>query len=139
MQYIFLDTNVLVDYAENRMPFAEFAEKIFISIEEEKTRGYISALSVATIYYLLSKNINAKFALRQVRKLMHVFQIIDLTKNILEKSINAEFKDFEDAIQHFSALSDKKIDFIITRNVRDYKLSSLPVLSPDVFVKHHLK
>ena len=56
--------------------------------------------------------------------------IIDVSKVIINKSLKSDFKDFEDAIQYNCAKSLNKIDFIVTRDTKDFKTSSLPVLTP---------
>jgi hypothetical protein len=48
----------------------------------------------------------------------------------IKKSIKSDFKDFEDAIQYNCAKSLSKIDFIVTRDTKDFKSSSLPILTP---------
>ena len=57
-------------------------------------------------------------------------EIVDVTKTIIKKSLKSEFKDFEDAIQYNCALTISKIDFIVTRNSKDFKKSVLPVMNP---------
>ena len=52
------------------------------------------------------------------------------TKEIINKSLKSDFRDFEDAIQYNCAKSLKKIDFIVTRDTKDFKTSSLPILTP---------
>jgi hypothetical protein len=52
-----------------------------------------------------------------------------------ELAMNSSFKDFEDALQNYSAEADKTIDVIVTRNVKDYKDSTLSVQTPDAFIK----
>jgi predicted nucleic acid-binding protein len=55
-----------------------------------------------------------------------------------ENSIRSKFSDFEDALQYFAAKDIKGIDFIITRNDRDFKHSEIPVLSPKAFVSNFI-
>lgn len=57
-------------------------------------------------------------------------EIIDVSKEVIKKSIKSDFKDFEDAIQYNCAKSLAKIECIVTRNTKDFKTSSLPILSP---------
>jgi len=54
----------------------------------------------------------------------------DVTKSIVHIALNSNFKDFEDAVQYYSALSNN-VDAIITRNPKDFKNSKLLVLSPE--------
>jgi len=53
------------------------------------------------------------------------------TKTVIKKLLKSEFKDFEDAIQYNCALTRSKIDFIITRNSKDFKKSTLPIMNPE--------
>jgi hypothetical protein len=54
---------------------------------------------------------------------------------IVRNALQSGFSDFEDGLQYFCALDNKHIDAIITRNVKDYKNSTLPVLTPGDFLK----
>ena len=57
-------------------------------------------------------------------------EIVDVTKTIIKKSLKSEFKDFEDAMQYNCALTINKIDFIVTRDSKDFRKSTLPVMNP---------
>jgi len=49
---------------------------------------------------------------------------------VIRQSLKTDFNDYEDAIQYYCALSTPQIDFIVTRNTKDFKKSTLPVLTP---------
>jgi len=51
------------------------------------------------------------------------------------QALGSGFKDFEDALQNFSAEQSAEIDIIITRNTKDYRNSKLAVMVPDDFIK----
>jgi hypothetical protein len=55
--------------------------------------------------------------------------------NVVFRALNSDFKDFEDALQNYSAELNKEIDIIITRNTKDFKHSKLAVMTPDQFLK----
>lgn len=57
--------------------------------------------------------------------------LVDL--NVLKKSLRSKYKDFEDAIQIFCASTIENLDCIITRNLKDFKNSEIPVLAPEEF------
>lgn len=61
---------------------------------------------------------------------MSLFEIAPVNESVLNGAIKAKFKDFEDAVIYQSA-ENAHIDAIITRNLKDFKLSKLPVYSPD--------
>jgi hypothetical protein len=56
---------------------------------------------------------------------------VEVSKDIINKSLKSNFKDIEDAIQYNCAKSLKKIDFIVTRDTKDFKTSSIPILTPN--------
>jgi hypothetical protein len=58
-------------------------------------------------------------------------QILDATKTILLSAMRSDFKDFEDAIQYYSAKGQVGINAIITRNPKDFAVKDLAILSPD--------
>ena len=57
-------------------------------------------------------------------------EITDVTNAIIRQSLKTDFKDYEDAIQYYCAVSISNIDFIVTRNTKDFKKSVLSVLTP---------
>ena len=75
----------------------------------------------------------AKSILESFCKSVSVFADLIFAPNFLK--INSDFKDFEDALQNYSAELNKEIDIIITRNIKDFKYSKLAVMTPDQFLK----
>ena len=68
--------------------------------------------------------------IESLKELSKYVGILPVNGKIIRLSLDSEFGDFEDAIQYFSALQNRKIEAIVTRNVKDFKLSTLPVLQP---------
>ena len=64
-------------------------------------------------------------------ELSEMTEITDVTKSIIKKSLQSDFKDFEDAIQYNCALTLTKIDFIVTRDTKDFKKSTLSIMTPE--------
>ena len=56
-------------------------------------------------------------------------------KCIIINSLNSKFLDFEDAIQSVAS-SYNNIDFIITRNTKDFSNSEIKAVSPTDFLVH---
>jgi predicted nucleic acid-binding protein len=130
MKNIFLDTNILIDFFANRKPFSIEAAKLFNYSFKKKINIYISAVSFNNIYYILRQSCSHAETTNMLAELNEWTDVIDVTKDIIKKSIKSEFKDFEDAIQYNCAKSLSKIDFIVTRDTKDFKLSALPILTP---------
>ena len=130
---ILLDTNIILDLLLEREPFCDDAKAIFEMIELNKLNGYLCATSITTIYYLISKSINKSKADDIIGKLLQLFNIADVNKNILIKSLKNNGKDFEDSVIYTSA-EYFNIDVIITRDKKGFKQSNIKVLKPNDFL-----
>ena len=140
MKNAFLDTNVIIDFLADRQPFSLPAAEIFNASVNSKLKIFIAAVSFNNIYYIIRQSQSHKQTIKILNELCEMAAIIDVTQNIIRKSLSSDFADFEDAIQYNCALDIKSIDFIVTRNSKDFKKSMLPVLSPEEalnILKHH--
>lgn len=131
MTRVFLDTNILVDLIADRKPFSKHAIEIFKSAEERKTQLFTSSHSIATAHYLLKKYVEEKDLRDILSNLLEFLDVIPVDLDVLKKGLRSNHKDFEDAIQIICASSITGIDFIVTRNTKDFKTSNIAVLTPD--------
>ncbi len=134
MENVFIDTDIIVDFLTGRKPFSLESAKIFSLIDQNKIRGCVSALSFSILYYVLRKFGSHKKVISSLQELSELVDILKVDSNIIKSALISDFKDFEDSIQYFAAQKHKKIDSIITRNIKDYKDSSLPVMTPEMFL-----
>ena len=134
MLHYFIDSDVIIDFLGDRKPFAKAASRIFINAQNKEIKLYTSGNSVNITYYILCKTIPEKAARSLIPVLLKYVHVIPVTEKILTEASLSEFKDFEDAVQHFSAISEAKITAIITRNVKDFKKSRLRVINSDEFI-----
>lgn len=135
MKKAFIDTNVIIDLIADRKPFSKFAIEIFKNSEEKKVKLYTSSHSIATTHYLLKKYIDEKELRNILYNLLDYIQVIPVDIDTIKKGLKSKHKDFEDAIQIISAYSIEKMDCIVTRNIKDFRDSEIPVFPPDEFVK----
>lgn len=135
MKNIFLDTNVIIDFLADRKPFSQFAAKLFNYAVLGKAKIFISAVSYNNIYYILRQSHSSSETIKLLEALSAMTEITDVTKSIIKKSLKSDFKDFEDAIQYNCALSLAKIDFIVTRDTKDFKKSTLSVMTSEEAIK----
>lgn len=133
MSSVFIDSDVILDVFAHRKPFFIESAKILSLCERHEIQGYTTALVFANIHYLLNKMMSREITENHLRKLRIILDIIPLNRKHVDMALNSQFTDFEDALQHFSA-EDQSIDRIITRNISDYKHSSIPVSTPEEFL-----
>ena len=130
MKHIFLDTNVVIDFLADRRPFSIDAAQLFDLAIEEKIRIYISAVSYNNIYYILRRSLTSNATIKLLDDLASMTEIADVTDVVIRKSLKTDFKDYEDAIQYYCALNIPEIELIVTRNTKDFKKSTIAVLTP---------
>ena len=130
---IFLDTNVILDVLTKREPFYIDSSKVLTLVNEKIVSGYISAITINNIYYILRKFKDKETAKNFITEILESFEIISLNKNILNRANKISIDDYEDGIQFFSAL-DSGCDFLITRNYKDYPKLGIKIMSPEEFI-----
>jgi len=136
MKKVFIDTNILIDLLADRPPFSKCAIEIFDLAERKKIELFTSSHSIATTHYLLKKYIREKDLRILLYSLLEYIDIISIDLFVIQKSLLSTHKDFEDAIQITAANSVRNIDFIVTRNLKDFKDAGIKVLPPDEFLLH---
>ena len=69
------------------------------------------------------------------------FEVINPSKASILKAYKSDFLDFEDAVQYYTAEEFGNINYIVTRNTKDYKKkeTQIPILTPTQFLKLHIK
>jgi len=134
MKNLFLDTNIILDLLAHRMPFYTEAAKLFSLADKKKLKLSISSLYLADAHYILSKQ-NPEMETRNIlRKFKVLVNVLPLDDKITDLALNSEFRDFEDAIQYYTAIENDQ-DIIITRNQQDFKESKIPVMTAGEFIK----
>jgi predicted nucleic acid-binding protein len=130
---IYIDTNVMLDLLGEREEFYLDVAKLASLSDQKKILLISSPISYATVNYFLSKFENSNVAREKLRKFKLVSEVCKIDESIVEKSLNSNFSDFEDALHYFNAI-EAKCEVIITRNPKDFKNATLPIMSPKEFI-----
>ena len=139
---VLLDTNIVIDVFQHREPWFDNSWRIFRGAIDKKFIGCITAKEAADIHYFMKKffkgqeNTDQK-AREVLTSLFHIFELLDTKSTDCEKAVDSNCPDYEDAVMIETAVREE-IDYIITRNVRDYINSSVPVLSPADFLRNYI-
>lgn len=134
MSRILVDTNIVIDLLSRRKEFYNDAAELFSKADKKELVLTISALTFANTNYILTKLLSAKEAREILRKFKVLVEVLALDDKVTELALSDDrFTDFEDGLQYYSAL-ENQIDVIITRNKKDFKNSSIPVLTAYEFL-----
>ena len=130
---LFIDTNVMLDLLGDRHPFYEPASEIATLADQGEIIITVSPISFTTINYFLSKFESSQVAIEKLRKFKVLCEVCQINELTIEKALNSEFVDFEDATQYYCALNAKS-DIIITRDIKHFKKSEIPIMTPDEYL-----
>jgi predicted nucleic acid-binding protein len=136
MEYkLFVDSDVVIDFFTDRDPHANPASELFELNEQGAVKIYLSAVSINNIYYIVRRFLGHKKTIEVVELLTDMAEIVGTTKKEITQALKNNFRDYEDSVQYSSALTIKDLDAIITRNITDYRNSSIAVMTPLNFLK----
>lgn len=130
---VFIDINVILDVLQRREPFYEASAHVLAGVETGELEGFIAAHSITTLFYLIQKDQSSAQARASITSLLQILKIAPVTQSTIDRALNLEYSDFEDAVQMISAL-ECKADYLITRNIADYTPPLLPVIQPIDFL-----
>lgn len=135
MKKLFIDTNIVIDLLSRREPYFLEAATLFSLADKKQISITVSSLTIANTSYVLMRQMDSRKAKSILRKIRLVVGILALNDKIVDLALNDEtLPDFEDALQYFTALENGQ-DLIITRNLKDFKGSKLPVMTANQFIK----
>lgn len=131
---VLVDTNVILDVLCDRKEFVADSLRVFQCCEAQHITGYISALSIPNIVYIMRKELDPERIREVLHTLTMVFSVVELRESDLLKAAELSFDDYEDAIQSVCA-ARVRADHIVTRNGKDFSNSSVPAVSPTELLK----
>lgn len=133
MKRLFFDSDVMLDITLMREPFCLPAINLIELCYQNRFEAYTSSVAFVNTNYFLDK-FAAATRLQSLQRLRSAISIIEVNEKTIDLALNSDFTDFEDAIQFYAA-SHAGIDVIITRNTKDYKESTIPVLTAEQFLR----
>lgn len=130
---VFVDTDVCLDLLSGRKPFNKTAEILFSLADNRKVKIFVSSLSFANIDYVLRSQYSSMHSRQVLGTFKTLVNVLPVDNKTIDLAISSDFNDFEDAIQYSCAI-ENNLTTIITRNVKDYRKSSIAVLTPETFI-----
>lgn len=132
---VLIDTCVVVDILTNRTPFCEDAKRVFQYAIDEEIDAFITAKSIADIYYLVHKYTHSdELSRNAIRNLLKIVDVIDTTSSDCIGALDSNIKDYEDAIVVESSIKNN-MNCIVTRNLKDFKKAKITVLDPQELLR----
>jgi predicted nucleic acid-binding protein len=135
---LFFDNDIILDVSIQRDELLKNdvsdAIKLINLVEADEYRGYTSTVIFTNTYYIQKKLKDHNTSIKFLKKLRLILTVLNVDDKIIQKALESGFNDFEDAVQYFTAV-ENKMDYIITRNIEDYKKSIIKVYTPSQYLK----
>ena len=109
-----------MDFFFERKPFEKHATELINLCAEKQLLGFTTPVIISNVYYLLRKGANHHKVVEKIKQLLSIIEIINISKQAVNDALNYDFKDFEDALQNYTAIDHNEIKVIITRNLKDF-------------------
>ena len=132
---VFLDTNIMIDLLAERKMWLLPAMEILELTNSNKIDLFCSIISLPTVSYIMERQakIPHDIVINKMERLVDICEPIYADKQIALRALNSSFKDFEDAMQYYSAIAEG-CDVIITRNKKDFSDAQIDVMDPQEFL-----
>ena len=124
-----LDTDVLVDVALDRLPYADPAAELLDRIEQGSHSACIAWHTVSNLYYLVAPSTGEVSARDFVAELTRIVTVAATDTDSVRYAAELPMPYFEDAMQ-VAAARACGARRIVTRNIEDYQLSPIRAVTP---------
>ncbi len=128
MKKVFIDTNIFIDYIDNREG-AGFAQNIFNIAAKGKIILCASTLTFANMAYIIKKRRTREEVLNILDHFEQCVEVLSMDRQQLRNAIDQPCKDFEDMLQYQCAVAGN-CEVFVTNNVKDYReFCEIPVMT----------
>jgi predicted nucleic acid-binding protein len=132
---LLIDTNIVLDWILERRPLADPAKRVIELCINGDLRGYLAAHTILNIFFIVRKEKSVAERKEILLMLCDSFEIINVEKVMIICALeNEKWNDLEDGLQMHCA-AHEKLDYIITRNIKDFTHSEIKALLPEDFIK----
>jgi len=130
---ILVDLNVVIDVIQHRQPFYDESARVIDAVVREQAAGWLTAHSITTLFYVINRLRNRETAVTAITGLLDVFSVAAVDDGVIRKALSWGWPDFEDAVQ-MAAAANAGVNYLITRNLHDFKDGIVPVVQPAAFL-----
>lgn len=130
---VFLDTNIIIDFYDQRTGFYQPAETIMSLAENNEINITVSATTIINAFYLLRKRLSIDALYEELDYLSTFCTVSPVDEKVIKESLSLRRKDFEDSVQYESAKA-VNADVIVTRNKKDFENLGVNVMTPIEFL-----
>jgi predicted nucleic-acid-binding protein len=133
LRRVLFDSDVLIDILAQRQPFFIASAQALNRVTQPQIQGYVSAHAVTNIFYILRRQIGTEAARQLLVQLLQRIQVAAVTDEAIRTALQSSMTDFEDAVTS-EAANAAGVEVIVTRNITDFRASSVAAVLPEDFL-----
>lgn len=128
---VLLDTNIVIDVIAKREPYFKDSYNVFKLIAMKTICGFITSKQVTDIYYIIKKTLHDEKRTREsIIKIVSLLDMVDTLSIDVKSAFDTKLQDYEDGLLETIAYR-KKLNAIVTRNIKDFKNSIVKIIKPN--------
>ncbi len=131
---VFLDTNILLDIIEQRMPFYSDSRAV---LDECDRRGFDISVAwhgLATVFYITARKQGEPYAMQMIKDLLSWATVATAGQTEAIDALGYGIADYEDALIA-SAAATCDADWLVTRDVAGFVRGPVLPVEPSVFLQ----
>lgn len=132
---ILFDTCIILDHLLNREPFNKTSREALKLSGQLRFDGLVTVKSIADIHYFLKRSLHDEASVRKVmNNILQIVGVVDSATVDMYSALSSNTNDFEDALL-VEAANRVHADYIVTRNLKDFKNSKVPAILPEKLIE----
>ena len=131
---VFLDTNILLDIVEQRMPFYTGSQAVLDECDQRGFEIFVAWHGIATVFYITAKKRDETYALEMIRDLLTWATVATVGQDEALEALSYGIADYEDALIA-AAASASGVDWLITRDEAGFLKGPVSPINPADFLQ----
>jgi hypothetical protein len=128
-----IDLTVLLDVIQTRQPHYSDSASVLSAARNHEFQALLPVHAITTAHYIIERSSGALAATAALDWLLQHFDMPASDKSVLVRARNLDFADYEDAV--VASIAERSgCDYIITRNVADFRHSPVTAVTPAEFL-----
>lgn len=131
---VFLDTNILLDIVEQRMPHYTASQALLDECDQRGFEIFVAWHGLATVFYITAKKRGKPYALQMISDLLTWATVATVGQQEAQEALGYGITDYEDALIA-AASSASSADWLITRDEAGFAKGPVPPVNPTAFLQ----
>jgi predicted nucleic acid-binding protein len=131
---VFLDTNILLDIVEQRLPFYTASQAVLDECDQRGFEIFVAWQGIATVFYITARKRGEVYALEMIRELLTWATVATVGQDEAREALGYGITDYEDALIA-AAASASSVDWLVTRDEAGFLNGPVPPINPGDFLQ----